>query len=251
LLKLDRGSHTATLISQYRHGDSAAACMGNAEFLRSGNVFVGWGAQPYFSEYSKSGKLLLDGVFPSPDLSYRATKVLHWTGLPLDPPRGAARRDSGTITVYASWNGATRVAAWRVLAGTAAGQLTAVATRAKSGFETAIRVSEGYRVFRLQALDAGGQVIGTSHQFRSRDERGHAQRESRPATGTERDEADASLPAIGGCQMPTAAPCPRAGRAGRVPDRAARHGHSRALTMSTPGRSPAPALVRQGPTTAF
>jgi hypothetical protein len=168
LLKLDRGSHTATLISQYRHGDSAAAYMGNAEFLPSGNVFVGWGEQPYFSEYSKSGKLLLDGVFPSPDLSYRATKVRHWTGLPLDPPSGAARRSSGTITVYASWNGATRVAAWRVLAGTAVGQLTAVATRAKSGFETAIRVRDGYRVFRLQALDARGRVIGTSHPFRSR-----------------------------------------------------------------------------------
>jgi EmrB/QacA subfamily drug resistance transporter len=167
LLKLDHGSRAATLISQYRRGDSAAAYMGNAEFLRSGNVFVGWGEQPYFSEYSKSGKLLLDGVFPSPDLSYRASRARHWTGLPLDPPSGAARRGSGTITVFASWNGATRVAAWRVLAGTAAGQLTAVATRAKSGFETPIRVREGYRVFRLQALDARGRVIGTSHLFRS------------------------------------------------------------------------------------
>lgn len=166
-LKLDQASHTASLAAQYGHGQDAAAYMGSAQMLSNGNVFVGWGEQPYFSEYSKSGKLLLDGVFPSPDLSYRATRLRHWTGLPLYPPSGTARRGSGTTTVYASWNGATRVAAWRVLAGTAVGQLTPVASRAKSGFETAIQVGGSYRVFRLQSLDASGRVIGTSRAFRS------------------------------------------------------------------------------------
>jgi hypothetical protein len=144
--------------------------MGNTEVLPNGNTFVGWGAEPYFSEYSKSGKLLLDGTFPSPDLTYRAVQISSWTGLPLTPPSGAARSSAGGTVVYASWNGATEVSAWRVLAGSDAGHLSVVATQAKSGFETAIHVGAGAAtgsVFKVQALDANGRVIGTSSAFRS------------------------------------------------------------------------------------
>jgi hypothetical protein len=70
--------------------------------------------------------------------------------------------------VYASWNGATGVRSWRVLAGTSAGQLSAVTVRARSGFQTAIPVGPGYRVFRVQALNAAGRVIGTSRVFGAR-----------------------------------------------------------------------------------
>jgi hypothetical protein len=67
--------------------------------------------------------------------------------------------------VYASWNGATRVTGWRVLARSRAGGLTAAGAAARSGFETAIPVRPGYRRFRVEALDAGGRVIGTSPPF--------------------------------------------------------------------------------------
>ena len=43
--------------------------------------------------------------------------------------------------------------------------LTAVATEPKAGFETAIPVARGYKAFQVQALDAGGRVIGTSPSF--------------------------------------------------------------------------------------
>lgn len=166
-LRLDQASHTASLVAQYQHGNDAAAYMGNAELLPDGNMFVGWGSQPYFSEYSRSGKLLLDAVLPEPDVSYRANQIRRWTGLPLYPPSGAARQRGKATTVYASWNGATQVTSWRVLAGPAPGHLAAVAARPVSGFETAIPVGPGYRVFRLQALGAKGQVIGISRAFRS------------------------------------------------------------------------------------
>jgi hypothetical protein len=78
---------------------------------------------------------------------------------------GAARQTGAKTTVYASWNGATRVVSWRVLAGGAAGRLTAVATQAKSGFETAIPVPQSYKSFEVQALGAGGRVIGASQPF--------------------------------------------------------------------------------------
>ncbi len=79
-----------------------------------------------------SGKLLFEGELPGPDLSYRAT-VERWVGEPLSPPAGAARSGDGRTTVYASWNGATQLASWRVLAGPDAGHLTAVATRRQVG----------------------------------------------------------------------------------------------------------------------
>src|ERR1039458_4605971 len=89
VLKLDQQTRTATLAAQYiRNGNFDADYMGDTESLPNGNVFVGWGSEPYFSEYSRSGKLLFEGEFPRPDLTYRAT-VEQWVGLPLSPPPGA------------------------------------------------------------------------------------------------------------------------------------------------------------------
>jgi hypothetical protein len=67
-------------------------------------------------------------------------------------------------TVYASWNGATLVTAWRLLAGAGAASLATVAQVAHSGFETAIPVPAGTvgPDLEVQALGAEGQVLGTS-----------------------------------------------------------------------------------------
>jgi hypothetical protein len=78
---------------------------------------------------------------------------------------GVARQTDGKTTVDASWNGATRVQSWRVLAGPDAGRLTVVRSTAKSGFETAIPIPGNDESFKLQALDAGGRVIGASQPF--------------------------------------------------------------------------------------
>ncbi len=165
VLKLDQSTHTATLLAQYPGGGAfESEFMGDTEPLANGDVFVGWGSEPYFSEYNSSGKLLLEGVFPEPDLSYRAT-VAPWVGQPLHPPVGAARQAGGATTVYASWNGATRVVSWRVLAAAGAGRMTAVATTAKSGFQTAIPLRRSYTTFEVQALGAAGRVLGTSRPF--------------------------------------------------------------------------------------
>ncbi len=123
VLNLDRQTHTATLAAQYGAGERISAdYMGDTQPLSNGNVFVGWGAEPYFSEFSRSGKLLFEGEFPRPDLSYRTT-IAPWVGLPLSAPAGAARRRNGRTIVYASWNGATQVASWRVLAGPSASRV--------------------------------------------------------------------------------------------------------------------------------
>ena len=71
-------------------------------------------------------------------------------------------RGRGAGTVYASWNGATLVASWRVLAGAAAHSLRPVAQAPRSGFETAIALPAGTagRYLAVQALGAAGQVLG-------------------------------------------------------------------------------------------
>jgi EmrB/QacA subfamily drug resistance transporter len=165
VLKVDQRRHTATLAGQYTHGANFnAEYMGSLEPLANGNEMVGWGSAPFFTEYDSSGNMLLDARLPGHDLSYRAT-VEPWVGRPAYPPAGAARRTGGKTVVYASWNGATQVRSWRVLGGSNSGAQAQVASAGKSGFETAIPVAQGYKTFRVQALDGHGRVLGTSRAF--------------------------------------------------------------------------------------
>jgi hypothetical protein len=163
LIKLDFAHKTGSLVHQWGRG-LLVGFQGNADLQRNGNVVVGWGSRPYFSEFSKTGRLLLDAVFPTPDLTYRVV-VSNWVGKPFFPPSGAARNNGSKATVYASWDGATQVTRWRVLAGASATHLATVATQAKNGFETAIRLSKKYSAYKVQALDSRGHVLGTSKAF--------------------------------------------------------------------------------------
>lgn len=86
-------------------------------------------------------------------------------GLPLYPPSGAARWHKGRAIVYASWNGATEVASWRVVAGSGGATLLPAGSTPKVGFETAIVVPRSDREFRVQALNGRGRVLGTSPPF--------------------------------------------------------------------------------------
>jgi EmrB/QacA subfamily drug resistance transporter len=160
VLKLNQQTHTATVANEFSHGSGFDAnYMGSVQPLQGGNELVGWGSAPFFSEFDSSGRMLMDAVFPGHDLSYRAM-LEQWVGQPYYPPSAAARRQGAKTFVYASWNGATQVASWRVLAGN-----KPVATAAKSGFETAIPVSGAGGSFKVQALDARGRVLGTSRSF--------------------------------------------------------------------------------------
>jgi hypothetical protein len=164
VLKLDLSARSATFAGAYGHGDNFdSEYMGSIQPLPGGNELVGWGSQPFLSEYTASGQLLLDAALPNPDISYRAS-LQPWEGLPLYPPAGTAVQKGGKDTVYASWNGATRVAAWRVLGGKH-GAMTPVARAPRSGFETAMAVSKRCPSYEVQALDAHGRTIGASRPF--------------------------------------------------------------------------------------
>ena len=168
VLKLDQAAHTATMADQYGHGDGLDAdYMGSMQPLPGGNELIGWGSARYFSEYRPDGRLVFDAKLPDPDLSYRTT-MARWVGLPLQPPAAALRVRRGRPTVFVSWNGATQVASWRVLAARASGRAAVVARAPRSGFETAIAVPAGYRSYTVQALDPAGRAIGTARALSGR-----------------------------------------------------------------------------------
>ena len=76
--------------------------------------------QPRFSEYTASGRMVLDAVLPGPDITYRAT-VEPWVGLPLYPPSGAARQRRGKDDRLCELERRHEVSSWRVLAGSSSG----------------------------------------------------------------------------------------------------------------------------------
>jgi hypothetical protein len=167
VLKLNLTSHTGSFVAQYTRAQNFnAAFLGNTQLLPGGNVSLSWGSQPFFSEDSSTGKVLLDAFWPVPDLNYR-TYVDKWVGTPFFPPSGAVRKNGLKATVYASWDGDTQVAGWRVLAGSSAQSLKSVAIRVKNGFETTIPLTSTFNTYKVQALDSRGRVLGTSNAFPS------------------------------------------------------------------------------------
>ena len=124
LLNLDTRAMRAALTRSYIHpARLQAANQGSMQVLAGGRVLVGWGNLPYFSEFTQNGTLIMDGQFPIGDQSYRAFTAA-WTGQPTDKPAAAARvNPAGGSVVYASWNGATEVDSWTVLAGKTASAL--------------------------------------------------------------------------------------------------------------------------------
>jgi hypothetical protein len=150
---VDRHVHTPALLS---------GSQGDSDTLPDGDTFIGWGEQPYVTEFSPTGEVVFDARLPAPGQSYRAYRV-PWSATPPGPPSMAVRATApGTDTVYASWNGATAVRAWRVLAGLRPSALTAVTDASRSSFETAIPVPAAHPWFAVQALDANGRVLGAS-----------------------------------------------------------------------------------------
>lgn len=158
ILDLDHRRHRATISAQYRRSATTSAqSEGSTQVLSSGDAFVGFGATPYFSQFSADGRLRFDAKLPDGDGSYRVERH-SWSATPATRPLAAARAaDAGHVTVYASWNGATSVARWQVLVDGAV-----VAGAARDGFETAITVPAGPGSYAVRALDARGRTLATS-----------------------------------------------------------------------------------------
>ena len=113
---------------------------------------------------------MVDGIFPgrrgailSEKHSYRAYRF-EWTGAPRTPPDIAAERsESGGLTLYASWNGATEVANWQALSGASETALEPSGEPVpRAGFETELLVASDAAFVAVAALDADGAELGRS-----------------------------------------------------------------------------------------
>ena len=121
---------------------------------------IGWGQQPYVTEFDAGGQVVFDARFIDQNSSYRAYRF-DWTATPSTRPAVAASTAGSTTTVYASWNGATTVASWRVLSGGTPGSLRDAGSAPDAGFETRLSLPAA-RYVAVQALDAAGRVLSTS-----------------------------------------------------------------------------------------
>jgi hypothetical protein len=165
VLRINMRTHRVSLIHRYTHSPSlVAGAAGSTEVLPNGNVFVGWGPEPDFSEYTASGRQIFNGLFVWGTATYRAFRF-RWSARPATAPKiTLARTQDGGVTIYASWNGATMVGKWQVLAGLDHNHLIADGLPFnRTGFETAIHLGDRPPYLAVQAMAPSGRVLGTSN----------------------------------------------------------------------------------------
>src|SRR5581483_11702331 len=159
VLALDLRRKRATVRNVYRHSPRVLAhALGSTQLLPNGNVLVGWGTARYITEYTRGGRALLDLRLPHGGQNYRALR-LPWRGRPATQPTLAARRTSGRHLLYASWNGATDVRAWRLEVGDSAETLATAGVVPRHGFETRIVAPPAARYAAVVALDGHGRPL--------------------------------------------------------------------------------------------
>ena len=118
ILHVDTAHRHVSLEKAYIHPGAVllAGAMGSAQLLEDGRMFVGWGTEPYITQYAADGTVRYEARLPHAGESYRAFR-LPWVGLPVEPSLqglGDQGPAGHRAVVYASWNGSTHVASWRV-----------------------------------------------------------------------------------------------------------------------------------------
>jgi hypothetical protein len=173
-VKVDEDAMKATLVAEYTRPDKTLAdTQGNVQVLPGGNVFVGWGSELFFSEFSCQGGLLFDASFSPVVESYRAFRF-PWKGEPQTRPAVVADSGEGhEVELYVSWNGATEVATWPVLAGPGPDgpdELKREASVPRKGFEAAVTLQTDEPDLPVKAEDGSGNELATSRAVKSQEQ---------------------------------------------------------------------------------
>ncbi|HEY5194491.1 MAG TPA: arylsulfotransferase family protein [Solirubrobacteraceae bacterium] len=166
LLKPDYTNKTVSLVKAFVNPTKTllAPAQGNTLKLPEGNWVMGYGNLPNFTEYDAAGGVLLDGEL-GPNVQDFRTYLSPWSGHPPSSPAIVAKRDGASIVVLTSWNGATEVASWQLLAGTSTSSLTPLATVPKDGFQTSATLTSDATYVESRALSASGTVLGSSPPY--------------------------------------------------------------------------------------
>jgi arylsulfotransferase ASST len=166
-LTLDTASHTARITRNLHHKPPLrAGFLGSNQVFANGDALVSWGNLAEITEFNAAGKPNFDMSLSG--ATYRVFRA-PWTGTPSYPPSVASKKGRGhAVTVYASWNGATQVASWRVLAGASPSSLRPVGrAKRKAGFQTTITVHTTARWVAARARNGSGKVLATSQAVRT------------------------------------------------------------------------------------
>jgi len=161
-IALDAKRRRATLAHAYVHRPPMLAhALGSVQTQPNGNVLVGWGTEPYFTEYTAGGAVVFDAKLPHGGENYRTLRF-PWVGTPRTPPALAA--SGGAL--FASWNGSTELASWRLLSGPSDSALVAGAVVPRHGFETRLAPPAAAKVAAVAALDRSGRELARSATIR-------------------------------------------------------------------------------------
>ncbi len=164
LLDPNTKTDTVTLIKQFTNPSATllASSQGDLLPLQGGNWLMGYGGLPNFTEYTGSGAVLFDATL-GPRVQNFRTFLAPWSGQPKTRPSIAAQAGAaGSVTVEASWNGATAVSSWKVLAGSSASSLSTVASAPRSGFETTIVAHTSAPYVAVAAVGSTGETLAVS-----------------------------------------------------------------------------------------
>ena len=164
-LQVDMADHTVSLVrSLISPNNLLSTSQGSMQMLPNGDTLVGYGNEPYVTEYNRQGAVVFNARFTGPgEDSYRAYRF-RWNGFPVAPPSLAVRpAGPGRWTGYASWNGATQVARWQLLEGPSRRDMTVVNTVPRRSFETAASFNgSAGDLVAVRALSRSGRVLGHS-----------------------------------------------------------------------------------------
>ena len=181
ILSLDTDAMTASLEQEYLPTVGGyAQSQGGMDVLDDGQVFIGWGSEPYFGMYQEDGTLMYEAQFGTGSSDVQSYRAHHqvWIGAPTTPPsfvvQGMAMdggNDTSGLTGFVSWNGATEVETWVLLGSTttaAPGQnLRELGRTQRMGFESnfTIDANNGETFFAVAAYDADDGCLGVSEML--------------------------------------------------------------------------------------
>jgi hypothetical protein len=167
VLAVDQRRRQVTLKREVRHHQPLFAfATGSNQLLPNANRLVAWGVTGWFTEYDGDGRVCLDAHLPTHGQNYRVLRF-PWVGHPpVRPAFKAYRPGAGVGRFYASWNGSTALAGWRLDTGRKAGGLRPGAVHPKRGFETSFAIPPRTRYAAAVALDAGGRPLARSRTIR-------------------------------------------------------------------------------------
>ncbi|KAJ9328079.1 hypothetical protein DTO027B5_926 [Paecilomyces variotii] len=170
-LDVDQEKMTVNVRHEYWNPHNLSSqSQGSLQLLDSGNILIGYGSNPAWTEFSVDGEVLCDVHF-GPQLGFGTSEVTSyrvlkhsWVGFPKTDPDITLQGN----TTYVSWNGATEVVTW-VLEGADSkaadeDEYLTIDSRPKEGFETEIPIPPDnvHRFIRISALDAKGITLGST-----------------------------------------------------------------------------------------